>query len=98
MALNTVVGALELSLAKLHVQRIVPPPEGFDLGPCFLVTYFQRGYFFSSACCLAKIGSNATLDSTRPTLEDEIVGALPIVVADKLGGEGPTILTLPPFF
>ena len=59
MALNTVVCALKLILAKIASPRhIASPPPSFAPGPSFVVTYLHNGYFFSWACCLAKTRFN----------------------------------------
>ena len=85
---------------KLHLQDTLPPPPSFAPGPSFLVTYFHTGYFFSWACCLAKIGLNG---AWAPLAADGALdgGGEPIVLGG-IGGEAldgafiPFLWPLPP--
>jgi hypothetical protein len=75
-------------LQKLQIQIEFPPLEAFETDPypCFLVTYFHRGYIFSLACRLATAGSYASLETAATlavALALEIDGELPAPDEDK---------------
>ena len=72
-------------LQKLQVQDTLLPPPSFSPGPSFLVTYLYKGYFFSWACCLAKIGFNGAWAPLA--IDGALAGGVEELVFGGIGGE-----------